>query len=178
MDERINDYNNYDKLVLYVRNKKADEIINYYNALGYELVSVKENSKYLDTKDLTFLRPHIIENKDRLQLLQIHLEVELNKMGKSEQHKHAFSINFTISLLTIGLFLLIFGGYQLLTSTTLAIKIVFSILGVIGIICLFLVLLFAPKIIKKENESFTKKTEEINNNIKTLLKIIKDARSE
>lgn len=176
MDDRLNDYNNYDKLVLYVKNEQSYEIIKYYEALGYELISKHENKKYSDTIDLTFVRPHKICNKDALQLLQVHLETELNKLGKCKKYKHSLSINLGLTLGFLGVLFFVFSLNKLLMATILYKKIIFSCFGLVGLIIIFINLVIVPKIIKKEKQNFLDSSYKINKNIKKILKKIKETR--
>ena len=65
------DYENYDTLNLYVKKIKAEEIKERYKNFGWILFNEQENATYEDILDLTFTRPHKIENKDELQLMQV-----------------------------------------------------------------------------------------------------------
>ena len=100
-----NDIFENDKLELYVKKDKVDEITNYYGKFKWEVVDRTENKKYEDLIDLTFSRPHYIKNKDDLQLLQVHLEENLNKIGKLEKMKNSKTLAFGLSagILPIGL---------------------------------------------------------------------------
>ena len=50
---KTNNYNEYDKLVLYVKKDKAKEIIGRYVLFGWEVESQEENSRYEDILDIT-----------------------------------------------------------------------------------------------------------------------------
>jgi len=151
---KMKKYNDYDTLTLYVKKLKASEIIDSYKTFGWVLTSEVENSKYEDIVDLSFERPHKIENKDELQLMQVYMEEKLNNIGKLEIHKHSRSSAFGLFFGIIGLFLMIFGSilcFDFLLPKELILGIVLLsvgfIFGVITAICL-------PKIIKFENKHY------------------------
>lgn len=67
-----------------VKGKKqaAEHIIKRYGNFGWKLTEQKDDKLYGDVTHMTFIRPHFIENKDELQLLQVRLEIAYNKTGK------------------------------------------------------------------------------------------------
>ena len=67
-----------------VKSKKqaAEHIIERYNHFGWTLIEKKDDRLYENITHLTFTRPHFIENRDYLQLLQVRLEIAYNKMGR------------------------------------------------------------------------------------------------
>lgn len=64
------------------RKQAKEHIISRYGDFGWQLVGQKDDRLYCDITHLSFTRPHFIENKDELQLMQVRLEVAFNKMGK------------------------------------------------------------------------------------------------
>lgn len=149
------DYNEYDSLSLYVKTEKRDEIIEHYKLFKWELFKEVLNSKYEDIVDLTFIRPHKIENKDELQLLQVYMEERINGISKLEKNKHsiatAFGLGFGVGGLVLISLALIF-YYNLLGSLKLWLSITFGVVGFIFVV-LFAVVL--PWVIKKEKEKFS-----------------------
>lgn len=148
--------NDYDNLTLFVKKKKAKEIVEHYNLFGWELVKAEENDLYEDLVDLSFIRPHKIENKDDLQLLQVYMEEKLNEAAKAQRRRYEKS---TILGLTAGIFgamLIGFGLLISLASTLLdfAWGIVFASMGAVLLILSFS---FLPKMIKKERVTYQKK---------------------
>ena len=178
MDERILDYNNYDKLTLYVKKERTKRIIRAYQTLGYELVLSLPNDRYNNIMDLTFVRPHNCKNKDKLQYLQVGLEIELNKIGKLEKNKHSKSITFALSFGLISVFLGILGVYLLLNATTLLYKIFDLIIILVALLMFGVGLFFTPKIFQKEKEVFEEKTNDINNKIDNIIAKIKQTKGE
>ena len=78
------DYRNYDRLFVTVKLNKLDELEECYRALGWECVDSRDDSVYRGRVHLVYRRPHRIENKDKLQLLQVYLESALNDEGRLE----------------------------------------------------------------------------------------------
>ena len=165
---KTNDYMNYDSLTIYVKHQKKDEIIEYYKILGYTLCEVQENKRYEDIVDLTFTRPHKIENKDELQLLQVYMEEKLNEMAKLEKHKNSKTTIFGLcfgSFAILFLILGILGVFNIINFLNLPWCIAFICLGCL---CLILELFMLPKIHKKEKIDFIKnhrQNEELLNDI-------------
>ena len=176
MDNRIIDYNNYDKLHLYVKKSREERVINIYNALGYELVSNKPNRKYSNIMDLTFVRPHKIQNKNSLQYLQVCLEIELNKIGKTEKHRHSLSVSFA---LTMGLLSILLGGFSvffLINSFSVLQKIINITLFFSSVIIFVLGAFLTSKIIKNENKKFKEKNDEYIKNVNEIFEDIQKIR--
>ncbi len=98
----------YDNLYVAVRSDKTEDIIYYYRTFGWE--KVNEGRRKINLVDMSFRRPHRIENKDELQLLQVYLETALNTVGRLERmprpHTLAFilvSAFFSLGLVAAGL---------------------------------------------------------------------------
>lgn len=168
MDERLNDYNKFDKLVLCVKDNKTKEIIGHYAHFGWELVESVSNKKYGNIMDLTFVRPHNIKNKDQIQLLQAGLDVELNKLAKLENKKHSLSVGLGFTFIILGLLAIIFGIVNAFNVNNIGFKILsWSIVG-IGCLSLGLCAFFIPKIIRHENIKFAKQMATRDWEIKTI----------
>lgn len=173
MDERLLDYHNYDKLTLYVKDDREKNLIRIYKGLGYTLISSTPNKKYNNIVDLTFIRPHKIENKDKLQYLQVDLEIELNNIGKLEKNKHSKSMALGLTIGVFSLFIIFVGIYLLLGASILISKIGFLIMIIIGLLSLASELIFLPKLIKKENRDFEVKNKEANHRLEKIFDKIK-----
>lgn len=169
MDERLNDYNKYDKLTLCVKDNKTRAIIDHYAHFGWELVESVSNRKYGNIMDLTFIRPHSIKNKDKVQLLQVGLEVELNKIAKQEKRKHSKSVATTLSFLVAGALLVLAGVLNILNATNVGIKILAISLLTLGAILILLPMFITPKIVRKENARHIKFVQEYNSKIEIIL---------
>lgn len=150
---KTNNYNEYDKLVLYVKKEKLEEIVEHYILFGWELESQKENDRYEDILDVVFSRPHKIENKDELQLLQVHMEERLNKKAKIDKHKNGL---ITAAGLCMGSILAgIITILVLSLFDVLQFGLVIKILLGVSIVCLIVIeCLFLPKIYKYEKEKY------------------------
>lgn len=127
------DYRNYDRLFVAVKLNKSEELGRCYRALGWECVERRDDKIYRGRVHLTYRRPHRIENKDELQLLQVYLESALNDEGrlngKSMPLTAAVGIItglFTLAFLVTGLCLM----YILGTPVTYAAGIIFLACGV------------------------------------------------
>ncbi len=97
------DYENYDYIEIIVKRESADEIINGYARLLWTLNEQKEDKRYHDLIHLSFYRPHKIQNKDRLQLLQVYYENIINEKACILENKNskAMALIFTVSAFMI-----------------------------------------------------------------------------
>ena len=160
VENKLNDFVNYDKLVLYVKKSKLNSIIKSYARLGWELALKKDNGKYENIIDITFVRPHKLKNKDELQLLQVGMETNLNQQAKLEQNKHTKSLCFGLSFSVVALAHLCVGILNLINQTQTLLIVLYSIHIAIGVF-LLIPLCFLPKIIKKEKASFVLKNKQL-----------------
>ena len=176
MDKRLFDYNNYDSLHLYVKKEREENIARIYKGLGYELMFSKPNNKYSNIMDLTFVRPHKIENKNELQFLQVELEIELNKIGKTEKNKHSFSISFALTIGVISVLFGVLGIVLLLHSFSVIQKVANFILIFLAFLMFGIGLFFTPKIFNKEKIKFEEKNNESSKKLNEIFEQIKKIR--
>ena len=163
-----NNYKEYDRITLLVKHNLSKEIIEYYKILGWELEKEDENKRYQDIVDLTLIRPHKIENKDELQLLQVYMEERINKLSRLERHKHSFSTSYGLFFGIIGLILATFGVLfilNILPTFKLVGGIVFC--GIGGLMMLSCAI-FIPRIFKKEKIKFEKNHTMLTNELKEI----------
>lgn len=161
------DYTNFDTITLYVKKHKVEKIIEYYKIFGWEVKSQLHNKHYADLTDLVFCRPHKIENKDELQLLQVYLEDKLNIEGKNEKDRHVKSKCFILTFGILGFLFLLFGTLICFNIFTLGLgfgisfcTLAFALL-VVGII-------FLPKLFKKEKIILAQKQTKVNQEIQEI----------
>lgn len=166
------DYANFDRLDIYAKKDKTDKIIECYQSFSWELIDNSENERYEDTKDLTFIRPHKIKNKDYLQYNQIEMENIIINIGKIEKKKHAKSTSFGLllgifscSFLIVGLYLLFYSNISLWLSL---------ITTIIGFSCICLSTFLSIKMYKKENEKFDYDYKKLNEELVAFCKKIRE----
>jgi len=82
------DYSNFDYLSLTVKKESAEEVIASYGAFCWQETERKEDKQYHDVLHLTFKREHKINNKDRLQYLQVAFEALINERSQLKSRKH------------------------------------------------------------------------------------------
>lgn len=172
------DYNNLDKLDIYAKKEKANEVIECYEAFGWELQENTPNSKYEDTCELSFTRPHKIANKDYLQYNQIEMENILNAKGKLERYKNSKT---TTSYLFWGILsaLLIALGVLALCRSLALINIIFSTIFFIAGVLTTLVAIFRTiTVFKREKFDYEKNYTELNDRLELLKKSVKNKREE
>lgn len=99
------DYHNFDKLEVTAKTVKEREIISHYALFGWQEVKRVEDKKFFDISHITFIRPHKIANKDKLQLLQIYYENYMNELYACEKSRHTVSVAYVICSILSGLIL-------------------------------------------------------------------------
>lgn len=174
--DKIKNYNEYDSLVLYVKDNKTKLIIEEYRNLGWELVSSVSNNRYKNIMNLTFVRPHVIENKDELKLLQVDIESTLNKMGRLEKNKCRGVIVVGLSLLVLGVALTALSILQLFNSCSMLDKVLGVSLLIGAIITFTFMYYIVPIIYRADIMKFEAKYLEIKSTLATVHQRIKDVR--
>lgn len=160
--------NERDSLTLYVKRTLANEIVEYYNILGWELDEERDNKRYEDIVDLVFSRPHKIENKDELQLFQVYMEERINKLAKLGKYKHTLTTSLGLCFGVIGLALIAFGlliSLNVLHILNLIFGICFASAGLIIVVTGSCII---PRIFKKENEKYSTERAIIESELKAI----------
>lgn len=157
-------YNDFDTLKLYVKKNKVDDLKKSYSCFGYELTSESPNNKYEDIVDLEFERPHKISNKDELQLLQVYMEENVNKLAKTEKNKHSKSTIFGLIFGPLCLAFVLFGAYLVLKVQT-PLGLIFGVVSIIlGIAVGIVTTIVSIEISKKEKITFEEIKNQLNSN--------------
>ena len=99
MEKQIDNYKDFDKLSLYVKKYKAEEIIKHYKNFNWKLVSESENKKYEDIVDLTFIRKHKIENSilDRVNYPEDIRKLNIDEKKQLCSELREYIINYVIN---------------------------------------------------------------------------------
>jgi len=160
------DINNFDYQTIVVRKEKADEVLANYKSFGWQILEEKQHDVYDNLLNVVLVRDHFIKNKDELQYLQVNMEINVNKRGKAEKHKHSKSFILGMNL---GLFAMIFLTNMFLSIFMLtgAIRLALAIgFGVLSLVLIVLDAVFVPMLIKKENMKYEKNMLIFNQSIK------------
>lgn len=173
-----NNYKDYDTLNLYVKENKVQEIINNYQVFGWQLIAEKANKMYADIVDLTFIRPHKIDNKDELQLQQIYMEERLNELGKLNKQKHARTTSFGLCFGVILLALLVLGVMLSFNVNNILGKICGYVVVVIAIVLLAFELKIINRAYKNEQLVFKQKQDVLQAQITMILTKVKQLRGD
>ncbi len=91
-----------DRIGLIVKRSSAVHIIGCYGAFGWTAEDGCEGGDS-GRVQLSFTRPHNIERKDELQLLQVRLEKSINETGKFSVRKMRRTLVFALSSLVFAL---------------------------------------------------------------------------
>ena len=147
---KTNNYNEYDKLVLYVKKDKVESIVKHYILFGWCVESQEDNDRYEDIVDITFYRPHKIENKDELQLLQVHMEERINKLAEIDKHKNSLTTALGLCLGTFIITLMTFGFLGVANVLEKISLLWILVLFATSLVLIVIEVLFLPKIYKQE----------------------------
>lgn len=157
------DYKNFDYLSVTVKKDALSYLAPFYLALGWQIIGREEHRRYSNELNLTFRRPHRIENKDDLQLLQIYIETSVNQLGKYAVTRHprttvfgALSGVLCLSLTVVGLVLALAFGYPQTDSASFIWGITAASLGVI----LLAVFMSVTAVIYRREEGYGKERVE------------------
>lgn len=160
--------NEMDKLTICVKKQKVEDVIKSYEVFGWKVSQQVENSRYDDIVDVSFLRPHYIDNKDELQLQQVYMEKVLNSIGKIEKMANAKTTLFGLvtGLLSVGVIAI---GIMLIVQNILAWGIVLASLGGIAIVVFGMC---CVKMHIRETYSNNLRKEELTSQLNDILKYV------
>lgn len=164
------DYENYDYFSVSVKSAHADEIRECYRALGWSEVKSEDDRDFADMKYILYSRPHDVENRDRLQYLQVRMENALNSISESWVKRYSKSTALAVFLGLFGCALIavaLWAFFALSRESYLWVTILSGSAG----ICFFIALIY-PFFFerKKEEREFKKKSKESFGLLKTLIK--------
>lgn len=153
--KRDYDYHNFDRLSVTLKLDKEPEMVERFGCFGWRQVERFDDRQYDDLVHIAFERPHKIDNKDELQLLQVNMESCVNKSAKLKKNKLAKTtiIGLIAGMIGCGM---IAGGIVIavLLHSILTIALG-SVLAAAGLAEILICLPFLLKTAKKEQENFT-----------------------
>lgn len=162
--------NELDILTLLVKKEQFNTILENYQLLGWQLAEQSENKRYEDLLDVKLTRPHKIENKDDLQLLQIYLEDNLNTQAKLKKFRHAGSTVFSSVIGVLGLAMLTLGILFALSVLPVLGLVGGIVLICVGVLVLVVQLVGTIKIAKREKVVYKNKLEKLEQELNHLRK--------
>lgn len=140
------------------RKQASEHIIKRYGDFGWKLTETKEDKLYGDILHMSFTRPHVIENKDELQLLQVRLEIAYNNTGKlARKSRYRTSLLVTLTALIVTAFLV--GGVFMILNGGLLPLIFGSIACALGVVMATVGGISASRIGKKDKAKYTRLIE-------------------
>ena len=170
---KAKDHENYEYIDIIVKKDNADEVVASYGEFLWKEISRKEDKIYSDVLHVSFYRAHNIQNKDRLQLLQVYYEFALNERAEAFEKKHHKSKAGICNLIVLSACLLV-GIWWLIFYM----KNIFAFVG--GICFSLIIVLFAllfgrklKKLHKEENQRFAIKDQEQKTKIEQIIKQVK-----
>ncbi len=159
------DHDKYDYIDIIVKKENADEVVSSYGKFLWKELYRKEDKSYSDVIHVSFYRARDIQNKDRLQLLQVYYEFALNEKAELMEKKHHKSKAGICNLIVFSLCLFVGIWWLIFYLNNLA----FYIVGVaLTLIIAGLDAFFGKKLknlYKKENQRFKLQEDEIKERI-------------
>ena len=140
------------------KRQASAHIIKRYGDFGWKLTECKDDKLYADIVHISFTRPHSIQNKDELQLLQVRLEIAYNNTGRLARKVNnraalLFSLAFLLTAAYVvgGVFMILNGGLLpiIFGSIACALGAVFATVG--GI--------FADRVHRKDKVKYSRLIE-------------------
>lgn len=153
------DYHKLDRLSVSLNSVITEEILICYRALGWKQAERTEDVQFGNVEHFEFFRPHDIKGKDRLQLLQVTMETEVNNLAHATVNKHVYSLAAGICMGLLCLALVVWGVLlsALFYRSAGAPALVWGIvLGVLGVAAFVFSGFFVYKIVQRENERYEK----------------------
>ena len=139
-----------EKIALSVKEDKADYIKECYPCFGWTLTEEWADRKFFDLRHLAFERAWNIPHKDRLQYLQVRMEMRFNRIQTCQRKKFAASSSLFFALGVAGV-LFLAGGSLLLLSSRLVGGIVLSTLSALSFLGMAI---GGPLLVRRENRRY------------------------
>lgn len=152
------DIENYDYLSVTLKKATEKELLRCYSVLGWEMISVEEDKIYVDITHYEMRRPCKIEHKDKLLLLQVRVESEVNKLSKYAHDKHKRSLIFGIALGLLSLGLIAAAIVLMLYFKTTLFYVVGGVLIAFGVAAGIADIFISCRLIEWEDGVFASKT--------------------
>lgn len=148
------DYKKDDCIFVSIKTPLFKEVLNAYKNFGWRVVLVEEDKKYSDVVNVQLLRRHDIENKDKLQLMQVYLEKSINTLGTLSKNKNVKSTLLAILSGFIGCVLIAVGLVLALVYTNVTNIVLGSATVVAGLSVIVVYIIKMKKMIKREEERY------------------------
>lgn len=158
------------------KKQAAEHIIRRYEDFGWRLTEKKDDKLYGDTVHMTFMRPHFIENKDELQLMQVRLEIAYNNTGKlAHKINNRAALIFSLVALIVAAFIaggvaliILFGGLLPVISG--------SVMCALGAVVATVGGISVNRVYKKDKAKYSRLIEDELQKIETLCNRAKELR--
>ncbi len=124
-------FSQFDNFYVTVKSDRVKEVCKMYASLGWKLIENSPHSRYFNERNLTFSRPHVVEHRDELHLLQVYLDGAIDKIGKLQSNPCPVTTALMVSVGLACLFLIVCGALLSVfwQSTYFITGIVYSSLG-------------------------------------------------
>lgn len=91
------DLHRWDKLTVSIKTERLGRIAPRYRDFAWEETGRAEHERFDNVTNVSFRRPHKIAHKDRLQFLQVGMEITMNAYSRAEQKKYAATAAFALT---------------------------------------------------------------------------------
>ena len=153
-----------------VKREVCERVIHYYNDFGWKLLEEKDDKRYFDLIHPTFVRPHYIDNKDDLCILQARLELAMNRIALHRGKIRSRATIFGGILGVLCLFLSVGGLLSMIFSSGLSMMIFGVLMVIFGASMSAYTYFLIRRIYKKDSEKYQKLID----NERTIIKEYRD----
>ena len=163
MEER--NYKEFDYQTILIKKQKVEQVVDNYKNFGWEVIRTTQDPQYENILEVEFKRNHFIKSKDRLQFLQVNMEVDTNKRGRLERTKHSKTLIGALSGGVLGAGLVALSVLSFM-NMPFVLAVVFGTLFALFACCVCVACpILLTRNFKKEKIDFAVKCEELDKNI-------------
>ena len=110
------DFLKYDTLFVDMKKSEEERMVKYYEAFGWQVYERKASRRKSGSVNICFVRPHKIRNKDALSLLQVKMELAVNRFAVIKKRTRGIAFALGAFLASLTLFFLASGVSVFLSS--------------------------------------------------------------
>ena len=158
-------FNEFDRITVTTKTEKIEKIVNDYSLFGWKWIEKEYDLVFSNVVHLTFERPHRIENKDRLQYVQVCYEQKMNDLADLERKWNFYSNILFIILFIAFISISMACGYFFYKAKFL-LGGIFAFLSLLCVCFTPLIGRLRVKENRKKNEKVNKLSQEIENALK------------
>ncbi|MCD8373443.1 MAG: hypothetical protein LUD27_09125 [Clostridia bacterium] len=163
-------YMSFDSLSIAVKAGAAEDMKTWYGAFGWNVEKEYGDKIYGDIVHMDFTRPHKIEHKDRLQLLQVRFEMLINLIARAGRRGNVKTGVTAAALFLLGAAIVVCGALLAIWSDNafyLACGIIVIVAGILFWIVSYILCLHMRR---NEKQKYSVLANVLKENIKNVVK--------